>query len=144
MAYQKNEIKINPLRHKQILDMKMSFISNEGYPILEASEEASQSLQDYTEQLMDACNNIYTDYTSEKINLNQLKELISDQLKNENINSGSVMVDSAFVALRDRVSKLEEINSQATNRNSLFANQSKPESDSNNTPEYQNTCMSKS
>lgn len=144
MAYEKNESKINTLRHKQILDMKMSFISNEGYPILEASsEEASQSLQDYTEQLMDACNAIYTDYTSEKINLNQLKELISDQLKNENINSGSVMVDSAFVALRDRVTKLEGINSQATNRNSLFANQSKPESDSNNTPEYQNIGMSK-
>lgn len=145
MAYEKNESKINPLRQKQILDMKMSFITNEGYPILEAtSEEASQPLQDYTERLMDACNTIYTDYTSEQINLNQLKELISDQLKNENINSGSVMVDAAFVALRDRASKLVEINYQATNRNSLFVNQSKPETNSNNTPENQNIGMNKS
>jgi len=141
--YTRNEITKNPLKHTQIFEMKMSFISTAGYPILEAtSEEAPQSLQNFTEQLMDACNTLYTDYTFEKINLNQLKESISQQLKNENINSGSVMVDGAFVALRERVSQLEEVNPQSTNRNSLFVSQSKPVNDSNDTPECQNDGMS--
>lgn len=142
MAFAKNESNKNILRDKQIFEMKKNFMFTAGYPILEAmSEEASQSLQDYTEQLMDFCNELFMEYTFEKINLTQLKEVFVNQLKNENINSGSVMVDGAFVALRDRVCKLEEINYQSTNRNGLFANQTKPENDPNDVSEYQNKGM---
>lgn len=132
MAYFKSEEnKVNP-RKKQIDEMKQSyFFSDDSIPLMQAiDEDAPLELEEFTNKLLDFCDNLYADYISEKINLNELKIAIEDELKDENIRSISVLLNVAFGKLRERVFNLEELNLPSTNRNGMFNINFKPDDDS--------------
>lgn len=142
MTYSKSEANKVNQREKQIHEMKKTyFFSVKGSALMEAlGEESPQELQNFTETLLDSCDSLYTDYISEHISLTELKRAVGDVLKNENVRSPYVMINVAFVELRDCVFKLEEISPQSTNRNNFFGIQSKTDDDSDKA--FKDTIMS--